>query len=138
MRMKLLFVLIAGGSFALSADNHSGTLRVQEDIPVTEIRTRFARAARNEEECRELLKTLDGSAGKEEPLIRGYRGCLTMMMARYALNPASKLDYFKEGRAMLESAIAEVPAHIELRYLRFTVQTNLPSFLGYDQNRKAD
>jgi len=53
------------------------------------------------------------------------------MLAKYTLNPISKLSYFRKGKQMLENAIHADAANIELRFLRFAVQTNIPFLLGY-------
>ena len=39
---------------------------------------------------------------------------------------------------MLEKAIASEKNDIELRFLRFTAQTNMPFFLGYSANIESD
>jgi hypothetical protein len=39
---------------------------------------------------------------------------------------------------MLESAIQADNANIELRFLRYTIQTSVPSFLNYSGEKKAD
>ena len=54
-----------------------------------------------------------------------------MIMAKYYLNPYSKLSSFSEGKSFLESSIEKDTANVELRYLRLTIQNNAPSFLGY-------
>lgn len=61
----------------------------------------------------------------------GYRGALTMIMASHVFNPVSKLRYFNSGKRILEDAISKEPGNTELRYLRLSVQSNLPSLLNY-------
>lgn len=39
---------------------------------------------------------------------------------------------------MLEKAIAGDKKNIELRFLRFTAQTNMPAFLGYNSSIEED
>ena len=39
---------------------------------------------------------------------------------------------------MLEKSISIEPENIELRFLRLTIQANLPSFLGYSENKEND
>jgi hypothetical protein len=72
------------------------------------------------------------------PLLGGYRACVTMMMANHVINPFSKLSYFSKGKNLLEKTIAVDINNIELRFLRFTVQTNIPSFLGYKSHIQKD
>lgn len=61
-----------------------------------------------------------------------------MMAAKYTLNPISKMNSFKKGKSLLEAAVKQDPAHLEIRFLRFSIQTNLPSFLGYDAHIQED
>jgi hypothetical protein len=68
----------------------------------------------------------------------GYRACATMLMAKHVFNPFSKLSYFKRGRDILEKAIKADRDNIELRFLRYTIQTNVPAFLNYDQFKELD
>ncbi len=39
---------------------------------------------------------------------------------------------------MLEQALNSDSTNIELRYLRLTIQTNVPAFLGYNNNINSD
>lgn len=68
----------------------------------------------------------------------GYRAGATMLMAKHSLNPFNKLSYFKKGKTMLEKAIQAENNNVELRFLRYTIQTNVPSFLGYSSELIKD
>jgi hypothetical protein len=57
-----------------------------------------------------------------------------MLKAKYESNPFTKLSYFNEGKDLIERSILRDPNNIELRYIRFTIQRNLPGFLNYDQD----
>ena len=87
---------------------------------------------------KELLKLLAPCHEKNNVLLFGHRGGATMMMAKYASNPFSKLSHFKKGRIMLEKAIASDQQSAELRFLRFTAQTKSPAFLGYNDQIETD
>ena len=71
-------------------------------------------------------------------MLFGYRGGATMLMAKHAFNPFSKLSYFKKGKLMLESAINADHTNVELRFLRYTIQTNVPGFLNYNSDKNLD
>jgi len=95
------------------------------------VRSLYQKAAINEKSCKNLIEILSPYNNNTNPLLQGYNGCATMMMAKYTLNPFSKWSYFQKGKKMLENAIGADSTNIELRFLRFAVQTNIPSFLGY-------
>ena len=106
--------------------------------PLKEIRSMHQKAAGSESDCKKLLTLLTPYTEKNEPVLMGYRASATMMMAKHVFNPVSKLSYFKKGRKMLETVIASNIYNIELRFLRFAIQTNVPSFLNYDSNIEED
>lgn len=60
------------------------------------------------------------------------------MMAKYVSNPFRKLSYFKGGKQLLEKCVSADTENAEIRYLRLTVQSNAPSFLGYNQSITVD
>lgn len=64
----------------------------------------------------------------------GYLGAGKIIMAKHAFNPYTKWNLFNEGKDILESAIASDQNSLELKYLRLTIQMNVPSFLGYKNN----
>jgi hypothetical protein len=72
------------------------------------------------------------------PVLVGYKACGTMMMAKYVFNPFSKLSYFRRGKKILETVIAANSDVVELRFLRYSIQTNAPSFLGYNKHIAED
>lgn len=68
----------------------------------------------------------------------GFKGMSYLIQAKHSYNPYTKLSYFYEGRDLLESAIKKSPTNIELRFFRYIIQGNTPSFLGYQGNLKED
>ncbi|MBX9850354.1 MAG: hypothetical protein K2X86_01190 [Cytophagaceae bacterium] len=104
---------------------------------LSEVRTLYEKAATEEASCVKLIELL-ASCGEKEYLLCGYKAGATMMMANYVTNPFSKLSYFNTGKDMLEKAITSDDKNVELRFLRFGVQSNAPSFLGYIDHLETD
>lgn len=67
-----------------------------------------------------------------------YEGALLMKKAGIVGNPKDKLSLFKEGKTKLEAAIKSSPNAIEFLFLRYMIQENSPSFLGYTSNLEND
>jgi hypothetical protein len=107
------------------------------EIPLTQIREDFSKATVQKNECVELEKALE-TCKAQEPVKMGYYGAVMIMRAKYEINPISKYNYFKNGRSILEQALAVSENNLELRYLRHAIQTNIPSFLGYKDDIAAD
>ena len=105
---------------------------------LTQVRSLYEQAANDEKACRELLEWLKPYNESNNPLLYGYRAASTMMMANYVFNPFSKLSYFNKGKKMLGTAINADGKNVELRFIRFGVQTNVPSFLGYNNYVERD
>ena len=105
---------------------------------ISEIRLQFHNSTSNEKTCKGLIAQLNPYNEKNNALLFGYRGGATMIMAKYVFNPFSKLSYFNKGRDMIEKAIQHDKNNVELRFLRYTIQTNVPAFLGYNDHKKSD
>jgi len=70
--------------------------------------------------------------------IKGYHAASYMIQANYHFNPSTKLSYFNKGKEQLDYAIQSESQNTELRFLRFCIQTNAPSFLGYNKQIVLD
>jgi hypothetical protein len=105
---------------------------------IAEVRALFDRSVSDEKICLQLIAKLEAFNENNHPLYAGYRAAATMIMAKHVFNPFSKFSYFKKGRNLLEKAIAKNKGDIELRFLRFSIQTHLPRFLDYNDNINMD
>ncbi|MEQ9229244.1 MAG: hypothetical protein RIF46_01075 [Cyclobacteriaceae bacterium] len=92
-------------------------------------------------EDEKLTKKIIGELEKKSKLTsteKAYLGALNMLMANHVGNPFSKISYFQDGKELLESATKEDADNIEIRYLRFINQVEIPSILGYKSNIEED
>lgn len=105
------------------------------DNDLSHIRYCYLRAADDEKITTELIAATQNN---NEPVIKGYNGAATIIMAKHYLNPISKLKTFNNGKKILESAIEKDKLNPELKFLRLSIQENSPSFLGYHNNIKED
>ncbi len=110
---------------------------IKEDSELIKIRNLYENAA-IKEEAQVKLNLLLLNIKPESYLLSGYKGANIMIGASYVFNPISKLNKFNKGRKLVEDAIKNEPNNLELRYLRFTLQTNLPRFLGYTNQINRD
>jgi len=112
---------------------------VNAKVPtIKDVRIMLHNATSNEEACNKLISMLVPFNETNNPLLYGYRGGATMLMAKHAFNPFSKLSYFKKGKNILENAIKADRNNVELRFLRYTIQTNVPGFLNYNSDKNLD
>ena len=105
---------------------------------IKEVRNLYQKAAKEEILCKNLIVNLQGYNETNNTTLAAYRACATMMMAKYVSNPISKLSKFNEGKSLLEKCIEKDGKNVELHFLRFTVQSNAPKFLGYNSSLLLD
>ena len=115
----------------------SSSFKSNATVDIASVRSMFQQGASDEKKKKKMIRML-APYDEQKPLLLGYKGSGTMMMAKHVFSPFSKLSYFKKGKQMLESAINTDHKNFELRFLRFTAQTNIPSFLGYDSDIQKD
>jgi hypothetical protein len=125
--MKIITVLLV--SLAIISSSYA------QGLSLAEIRKQYVQGAENEDTAEKLLKAL-GAA--DTPVTLAYKGATQAVMAKYATLPSKKYSLAKKGLAMINSAIAKDPENIEIRYLRFTIQENVPGFLGLSGDMDKD
>jgi hypothetical protein len=76
--------------------------------------------------------------GVNNALHLGYRGAATAMNAANLNGVQHKFNAFSQGKSDIERAIKLDPNSHELRFLRFAIQSEIPSFLGYSGHIKGD
>lgn len=82
-----------------------------------------------------LLKITEASVASEK---NAYLGALKMKRAGFESTASKKLEMFKQGKLLLESAISKNPSNTEFRFLRLMIQENAPKILKYNMNLDED
>jgi hypothetical protein len=100
-------------------------------------RKMYYSSAANKKEAELFLETMKKNPNTDSYSV-GYKGVAYMLMANYAFNPYDKLSYFSKGKSFLEESIKVNSVNVELRFLRFCIQTNAPSFLLYNSKILED
>lgn len=114
------------------------TIFIQVDEnQIIEIRNLYQKGVKDKK-ANQKLNLLLAKVTENEPVLLGYKGAAIMMQASYAIDPFTKLSKFKKGKNLIEYAIKKEANNTELRYVRLTIQTNIPSFLGYSGEIKND
>lgn len=113
-------------------------LGFSQTIDINEIRQLYVNALEKKDASERLFfLTKDGSI-KSNLLTYSYHAIAYMLLAKHANNPTKKWQYFKKGKEMLESAISQNPENVEIRFLRYCVQSNSPFFLNYQNDLEYD
>jgi hypothetical protein len=106
--------------------------------PIFEVRRLYTSCAIQKDSLVKLSELLKAAKPDDQPVLYCYSGAVQIIMAKYATNPFTKFADFKKGKLMMEEAIAKDTASFEMRYLRLSIQSNLPSFLSYHDQISAD
>jgi hypothetical protein len=115
----------------------STTAVAQDDLLMT-IRKNIGEVFKTESVCLDMFAAFEKADISSDNLLLGYKGAVELGMARHDGNVFKKMSFFGDGKDNLEKSIKNDPNSIELRFLRLTIQANLPAFLGYGGEKEAD
>lgn len=102
------------------------------------VRNLYYKATTSRKDADKFETVMKSATGISPSTLAGYKGMSSMINANYSFNPYNKLSFFIKGKDLLEEAIKVDPKNVELRFLRFCVQTNAPFFLGYSGKIEED
>lgn len=85
-----------------------------------------------------LTKAKKEYTATKQPIYKAYLGIGNLFMAKHATFPWAKMSYFNTGKNFLDSAVNEAPKNLEIRFLRYTTQMEMPKILGYNKNKQED
>jgi hypothetical protein len=103
---------------------------------LSDIRKHLPEAFNDKDACNEMLRKYR-PVETSDPVLNGYIGGLYIAHSKHA-PLTGKISALKTGTSMLENSIKQKPNNIELLFLRLTIQLNLPTFLGYNDNIDSD
>ena len=127
--MRLLFLLI---SYFFITNSYANNFTIEQ------VRELYQKSSKEEISCKKLIGSLQPYNENNNTSLAAYRACATMIMAKYVTGPINKLSKFNEGKKLLEKCIEKDNRNLEIRFLRFTVQSNAPKFLGYSSSMLLD
>ena len=100
------------------------------------IRRHYPLAVGDKKICQKHI--IDLGENPKSALQLGYLGAYQTIWANHVFNPIAKWSTFKKGKNNLENAIQMDADNIELRWLRLSIQSNIPGFLNYNDHIKED
>ncbi|MBA2612144.1 MAG: hypothetical protein H0U95_09240 [Bacteroidetes bacterium] len=113
-------------------------LQWASDMDIVKLRNLYYQASISKEASEKFAQATAVATGIDKITLTGYSGMSWMIKANHAFNPYNKLSYFFKGKGLLDGAIKSDEKNVELRFLRYCVQTNAPSFLAYSGNISSD
>jgi len=71
-------------------------------------------------------------------VITAYLATLSACKAKLSWNPYMKVKHLNSAEATYKTAVSADPHNIEIRFLRFSVEHNVPGFLGFNKDLVTD
>lgn len=108
-------------------------------MEIQEIRELFAEASEGYPQAQKFLKALRSIKGQEErPLFWAYQAAGLALQARDSWNPLEKLSLIRKASHRFAEAIEKDANNVEIRFLRFSIESNTPSILGFNEHVDED
>ena len=126
--MKKIFLLFVCLFYTL-------LLHANESIELA--RKEFKKAAFNDKVTNEVYQVLVSSK-TQDPLTQAYVAYFTALKARHVTSPYEKITYVRSFDQAIKKAVALAPDNFEIRFLRFSIQDKLPTYLGYSKELAVD
>ncbi len=127
--MRLLIIALISLTSIPSSGKIMGSL---------ELRELYYNAHTGKAAANKFFREMDNLKTEQDPVIICYRGMSWLMMASHTLNPFTRWADFCKGKDLIELAINKEPGNVEMRFLRFCIQTNIPAFLSYHSSEETD
>lgn len=106
---------------------------------VKDLRILLKKASENTNYANELVMTANRRFKVDrKPLLLAFEGAGYLFKAKWDGNVILKLNYFKKGKNLIDSAVYKDSTNVEIRLIRYMAQANSPKILGYHDNLLAD
>ncbi|WP_223651212.1 hypothetical protein [Hymenobacter psoromatis] len=106
------------------------------DFSPATLRRHYEHAATGKPAGEEFYNLLRDYAG-QDALVLGYKAASEAIKAR-DVSMLSKLTYVQQAAHTFDQAVGLDPRNAEIRFLRFSIESNLPAFLGLSQHVGED
>jgi hypothetical protein len=100
------------------------------------LRQQFAKASSDKTAAEAFYKQLADYKG-HDAIVLAYKGAAEAIRARDA-SMFDKLTFIQQANRSFEQAVSLAPQNPEVRFLRFSVESNLPGFLGMSKHVDED
>lgn len=101
------------------------------------LRQHFRQAAQDEAASRRFHQLMS-QYGAENAVVLAYKAASEAILAKHTGGLFDKLDRVKAAGRQFDQAVTLDPRHPEIRFLRFSIESNLPGFLGASKHVQED
>jgi hypothetical protein len=103
---------------------------------ISDVRNTYKEAINNSDKADVLVSITEGQ--KSGALMRAYYGTGLALQAKHSWSPSTKLSKAKSASGELNAAVNASASDLEIRFLRFSFEANLPSFLNLATHLETD
>ncbi|MFD1257390.1 hypothetical protein ACFQ3S_11330 [Mucilaginibacter terrae] len=111
---------------------------VKADIPGPKVLRKQLLIALEKRSLTDSLYTALTAAQNKSPINVCYLGVVLALKAKHAWNPYYKVKYLNDAENTLQVAVNREPDNMEIRFMRFSIEHNVPGFLGYNKHLVTD
>lgn len=108
-----------------------------QSIKLDDIRKEYSKAVDNQIICEKWYHLFEKEMVLSNQKLKAYKGGITIAMARYVV-VAKKTPLVLQGKKLIEESILNSKDDVEIRFIRYSIQVNLPPALGYNKNKIED
>ncbi len=110
---------------------------LNQKTDISELRKQMLRAINSPKVTDSLYSNLQ-KTNQKVPLVMAYFGALEALKAKDSWNPYNKIKFLNLSNKTILQAVNASPNDMEIRFIRFSIQTNLPHFLGLNKDLDSD
>ncbi|MEM9981747.1 MAG: hypothetical protein AAF734_04565 [Bacteroidota bacterium] len=103
-----------------------------------EIRKAYSRASDSAAATQQLEQLIKQQSQQHHPVILAYKAVVEALKAKFVWLPFQKMSHLNTMRNLFYKAVEGEENNIEIRFLRFSIQANLPAILMQSPNLKED
>lgn len=103
---------------------------------VEDVRSYYKEAYANSSSCDKLVNATKSQVSN--PTMRAYYATGLAFQANESWNPATKLSKANEASGELNKAVTASKENLEIRFLRFSFECQVPEFLGLSKHLAED
>ena len=93
---------------------------------------------KDEKDIKKLLELCDQYSSTNKETVHGYKISAAMMLLSFSSNPIEKFKIFQQKSKEMDDLIFKNMDNIEIRLLRYSLQSNAPNLLNYNNNKLED
>lgn len=108
-----------------------------QSYDIHDIRKKFFALTFDSEKAPEFYEYLM-SIASPTPTIIAYRGATEALLTKHEWSPFAKLEYLRMSQTSLTNAVVADSENLEVRFIRYAVEKNIPRFLGFSQHVNED